>query len=215
MSPSLADEPREHPIRASRRVFRGRVWDVVSQTVELPSGDTVVRDYVDHPGAVAVMALNDNGEVYLVRQYRHPVRRDLWEPPAGLMDMDGESPQAAAARELWEEADLVATQWHVLADYATSPGGSSEGIRIYLARGLSAVPESDRFTRQAEEATMVGRWVALDQVLEAGAAGDLWGPTTLVGAFTLDYARRTQWTSLRPADAPWDYEPGIAGRRDT
>ncbi len=150
----VADVPVERPVTQSAIAFRGRVWDIVTDTLDLGEGGVVTRDYVLHPGAVAVMAYREPGEVALVRQYRHPVRRELWEPPAGLMDVAGEPPLKAAKRELWEEADLEARTWHTLLDTVTSPGGSSEGIRIFLARDVREVPESRRFQREAEELGM-------------------------------------------------------------
>ncbi|MFO7244545.1 MAG: NUDIX hydrolase, partial [Actinomycetes bacterium] len=189
-------------MKDSRTVFEGRVWSVVSDVVEYADGPAV-REILQHPGAVAVMAEDERGRVFLVRQYRHAVRRELWEPPAGLLDVAGEDPLLAAKRELAEEADLVASTWHVLADLYTSPGGSSEAIRIYLARDVSPVPEEERFQREAEEAEMDGEWVALEDVLDALAAGRVCGPTLTVGAYALDAARRPGGATLRPADAPW------------
>jgi 8-oxo-dGTP pyrophosphatase MutT (NUDIX family) len=204
----LADVHAPRSVVTSEKSFDGRVWDVTTDVVDLGDAGTVTRDYVAHTGAVAVMAINEAGQVYLVRQYRHPVRRELWEPPAGLLDVRGESPLDAAKRELWEEADLVADTWNVLVDFASSPGGNSEGIRIYLARNVSDAPGDGRHVREAEEQDMPGAWVDLDAVLAAAHAGRIWGPTTIVGAFALDAARRSGWALLRPADAPWDYVPG-------
>lgn len=199
----LADVPAPRPVKDSRTVFEGRVWSVVSDVVEYADGPAV-REILQHRGAVAVMVEDERGRVFLVRQYRHAVRRELWEPPAGLLDVAGEDPLLAAKRELAEEADLVASTWHVLADLYTSPGGSSEAIRIYLARDVSPVPEEERFQREAEEAEMHGEWVALEDVLDALAAGRVCGPTLTVGAYALDAARRSGGATLRPADAPWE-----------
>lgn len=206
----LEDRPATHLVSERRHAFDGRVWDVVTETVELPGGEAVTRDFVAHPGAVAVVAYRDPGEILLVRQYRHPVGRDLWELPAGLLDVVGEDPLAAAARELFEEADAEAGTWHVLVDFFTSPGGSSEAIRVYLARDVTAVPDAGRFDRVAEERDIEARWVAVDDVLEAIAAGRVHSPTLLVGAYAVDAARRSAWTTLRGADSPWDRAPGYS-----
>ena len=203
----LADIVRPRPVLHSRRSFTGRVWDVTTDMVNLGSSGVVTRDYVHHPGAVAIVALNDSNHIYLVRQYRHPVRTETWEPPAGLLDVRGEDPLEAAKRELHEEADLMAERWDVLADFYSSPGGSSEGIRIYLARGISEVPEDERFEREAEEADMVGEWVSLPSILAAVARGDVAGPTLTIGALALDVALRSDGATLRPADAPWRRPP--------
>ena len=99
----------------------GQVWDVVTETVELPGGERVVRDLVLHPSAVAVLALDDHERVLAVHQYRHAVRATLWELPAGLLDVEGESPLATARRELWEETHHEADEWSVLVDFLPRP----------------------------------------------------------------------------------------------
>lgn len=199
----LADVVAPRPVLSQTPRFTGRVWDVVTDEVDLGAGGVVHRDYVRHKGAVAVMALNNSGEVYLVRQYRHPVGRELWEPPAGLLDVVGEQPLEAAKRELWEEADLRAGTWHTLADFFTTPGGVSERIRVFLARDLTAVPETERFEREAEELDMEGRWVPVTDVLAAMQAGRVGAPTLNLGVYALDAAIRSEFATLRPADAPF------------
>lgn len=199
----LADVVAPRPVVSRAVQFEGRVWDVVTDKVDLGAGGVVHRDYVRHTGAVAVMALNDRGQVFLVRQYRHPVGRELWEPPAGLLDVDGEPAVEAAKRELWEEADLRASTWHTLGDFFTTPGGVSERIRIFLARDLTEVAEDERFEREAEELGMEGRWVGLTELIDAIQAGRVGGPTTTVGAYSLDAAIRNGFATLRAADAPF------------
>lgn len=205
--PAIADVSAPRPVLHSRRAFTGRVWDVATDLVNLGEAGVHGRDYVSHPGAVAIAVLNEEGAIYLVRQYRHPVRMELWELPAGLLDVRGEDPLEAAKRELHEEADLIAARWDVLADYLTSPGGSSEGIRIYLARGLTDVHADDRHEREAEEADMEGRWVPLASALAGITRGDLQSPTLVTGALALDAAIRAEFTTLRPADAAWRRPP--------
>lgn len=183
----------------SRVVHRGMIWDVVRETVELGEAGTVTREFVRHPGAVAVIALNDDDEVLLLHQYRHPVGAELWEPPAGLLDVPGEDPRAAAERELMEEADLVAESWWVLVDYLSTPGSSDERLRVYLARGLSDVPHAERHEREAEEAGMVARWFPLDDVVDAVLAGRLRNPSTVNGVLAAAVNRARGWTGLRPA----------------
>ncbi len=200
---TLADVVAPRPVLSQALQFTGRVWDVVTDEVDLGAGGVVHRDYVRHSGAVAIMALNERGEVYLVRQYRHPVGRELWEPPAGLLDVAREPALEAAKRELWEEADLRAATWHTLADFFTTPGGMSERIRIFLARDLTEVPEGERFEREAEELEMEGRWVVLGDLVAAIQAGRVGGPSTSLGAFALDAAIRSGFATLRPADAPF------------
>lgn len=198
-----ADEVGGAPVVSSVVLHRGRIWDLASDDVELPGGQVVVREYVQHPGAVAVIALDDDDRVLLLRQYRHPVRSFLWEPPAGLLDAEGEALRDAAARELAEEADLRAERWAVLADYYTSPGSSDEAIRIFLARGLSPVPEHERHERQDEERDMEVAWVPLDDAVLAALGGGVHNPSAVVGILAAAQARAIGWVTLRPLEAPW------------
>lgn len=207
MTGDLRDTDRDVPVVSRTRQFTGAVWDIDSDVIDLGHDVTVTRDYIRHTGAVAIMALNDSGEVYLVKQYRHPVRKECWEPPAGLMDIAGESALGTAKRELWEEADLTAARWDVLVDGYTSPGGSSEGIRIFLARDIAEVPESERHVREAEEAQMTGAWVPVAEVVEAVLEGRVHSPTIVMGALALDTAIRSDFAAVRPADAAWDRPP--------
>lgn len=203
---TLADVVAPRPTARRHERFQGHVWDVVSDEVDLEHAQ-VTRDFVQHTGAVAMIAMNDREEIYLVRQYRHPVGIECWEPPAGLRDIADEPPVEAAKRELHEEADLTAATWHVLADYFPSGGGSSEAVRVFLARDLAEVPEADRHVRTEEERDMVGAWVALGDVVEAIAAGRLHSSSLIVGAMAADLARRSGWSTLRPVDAPWMMPP--------
>nr|WP_218885369.1 NUDIX hydrolase [Kineococcus aurantiacus] len=199
----LLDAVAQRRLVGSDVVFSGHVWDVVRETVELPDGGTVVRDVQRHPGAVTILALDDDENVLFIKQYRHPVRRELWELPAGLLDVAGEEPLLAARRELAEEADLVASDWAVLVDWFNSPGGSSEANRIYLARGLSAVPEADRHLREDEEKDLVPVRVPLAQAVRAVLEGRLTNPGSVIGVLALQAARAGGWQDLRPAGTPW------------
>jgi 8-oxo-dGTP pyrophosphatase MutT (NUDIX family) len=136
----LSDLLERRPVLKSELVFEGMVWDVRRDTVDLGEAGQVRREYVDHPGAVSIVALRQvdgRGQVLLIQQYRHPVGAFEWELPAGLLDVAGEPPWLGAARELNEEADLTAGRWHVLIDYFGSPGGISEALRVFLARDLT------------------------------------------------------------------------------
>lgn len=206
----MSERPRDEIVRpqllASDLLFRGRVWDVRRDTFVLEGG-MLVREYVDHPGAVAIMAIDEDDQVLLIRQYRHPVASHEWELPAGLLDVPGEDPLRAAQRELAEEADLTASTWAVLLDYFSSPGGMNEALRIYVARDLSPVPEDQRHERVAEEAHLITEWVGLDDVREAVLAGDLHNPSLVAGALAACATRERGWRDLRPADAPWPQHP--------
>jgi 8-oxo-dGTP pyrophosphatase MutT (NUDIX family) len=194
-------------VTARETVYSGLVWDVVRDTVDLGDAGVVRREYVRHTGAVGVLALDDQDRVVFVRQYRHPVGMELWELPAGLLDVDGEPPLVAAQRELAEEADLRAERWDVLIDWFNSPGGMNEALRLYLARDVSPVPEHERHVREAEEHGMPVRWVRLDQARDDVLAGRVHNPSAVVGVLAAHAARELGWSTLRPADAPWPEHP--------
>ena len=198
----VRDEADVRKVVDSVRVFEGRVWSVRTDTVDLGDGQTVVRDLIEHPGAVGVIALDEQDRVLLVRQYRHPVRSMLWEPPAGLMDVDGEDPLLTAQRELFEEAHLQATDWRVLVDYFNSPGGTSEVFRCYLARGVR-VYDGDRHAGSGEERDMPYAWVPLDEAVAMVLDGRLHNPTAVSGVLATSAALAKGFDTLRPADAPW------------
>ena len=166
----LVDEPSNPPILTSELAFRGRVWDIRHETFDY-NGDSVARDFVDHTGAVAILATNVANEILLIQQYRHPIRMRDWEIPAGLLDITGEAPLAAAKRELEEEADLIASDWTELGTFFTSPGGSNETIQIFQARGLTT--STVVFDRTEEEADIVLRWVPLGEAVTGILEGRL------------------------------------------
>lgn len=166
----LHDEPFEPEVVRSDVVYQGAVWEVRSDRFAYGDGE-IVREYVDHTGAVAVLALDDAGRVLLIQQYRHPIRHRDWELPAGLLDIDGEDPLVAAQRELAEEADLAARQWQPLVSSWTTPGGNNEMIRIYLATGVETA--SSAFSREDEEADIRLEWVPLADAVDAVLDGRL------------------------------------------
>lgn len=174
-----ADEPLEAMVISSDLVYEGRVWDVRSDTVAYGDG-TIVRQYVDHPGAAAVVALDEDDRMLLIQQYRHPIRHRDWEIPAGLLDVVGESPLETARRELAEEADLEAAEWEPLVSIFTTPGGNDEVVHLFLARGLA--PAGAVHAREDEEADIVLEWVALDEVVAGILAGRLRNGIMTVGA---------------------------------
>lgn len=208
----LRDRIASLPVCSSEVVFTGAVWDIRRDVVDLGDAGQVKREYMQHPGAVAVLALDDDEQIVLIQQYRHPVRAVEWELPAGLLDIDGEEAWKGAARELGEEADLRAEEWHVLADYYSSPGGSDEALRVFLARDLSDVPHDDRFQREGEELGMPTRRVSLDQAHEAVLTGRIHNPSAVIGILTAHAARARGWDTLRPRDAAWPQHPRL---RDT
>jgi ADP-ribose pyrophosphatase len=164
----LADEASSVEVLDSAIAFAGAVWDIRRERFAYGEGQ-LVREFMEHPGAVAVLAVDDDGRVLSIQQYRHPIQTRNWELPAGLLDVDGEDPLTAARRELAEEVDLVAADWQPLITLHTSPGGSDEVIHVFRATGLTAAPEV--FARDSEEADIVTRWVALEEAVDAVLAG--------------------------------------------
>lgn len=195
----LRDVPSDRPVAGSGVVFGGMVWDVLRDEVDLGAAGSVTREYLRHPGAVSVIALDDDDEVLLLRQYRHPVRAELWEPPAGLRDVPGEDPLDTARRELAEEADLIAGSWWLLAEYLSSPGASDEALRVYLARDLRPVPAARRHQREGEEQGMALAWVPLDEAVAAVRQGRIRNPSAVVGILAASLSRAGGWADLRPA----------------
>lgn len=206
----VRDEAAPLSVESSVLRYRGAKWDVVTDTVRLADGQQVLRDVIVHPGAVGVVALRGAPgaeEVLLVRQYRHPVAALLWELPAGLLDEPDESPWAAAQRELAEEAHVTAARWDTLLDVYSSPGMSGEAYRVYVARDISEVPVDSRHERTEEEATMLVRWVALDDACTAAVAGSIHNAMAVSALLATAWAREHDWTTLRPAQAPWPQRP--------
>lgn len=161
--------------------FRGPVFRVLTDELATPDGHVAERDYILHVGAVGVAAVDDHNQIVLVRQYRHALGRELWELPAGLADVSGEPAVETAARELAEEADLTAGRWDQLVDLHTSPGYSNELIRLYLARDLAPVPDSDRHARTHEEADLVIRHFDLDEAVQMVFSGEITNAACVVG----------------------------------
>jgi ADP-ribose pyrophosphatase len=192
------DEAAARPVVDHALIFQGKVFDVVTDRVDLGGPTPVVRDYTTHPGAVAVIALDDDDRVLLLSQYRHPVRRVLWEPPAGLLDVPGEPEVDAARRELAEEADLVAGRWWRLASFFTSPGASDEHLTVFLARDLTPVPDGSAYERTDEEAAMVPVWVPLDEAVARVLDGSLECPTAVVGVLAAAAAKACDWETATP-----------------
>jgi ADP-ribose pyrophosphatase len=204
---TIEDSIRRYPVAGSTRHFTGPVIGVRSDQVQMPDGDVVARDVVEHPGAVGIIAIDRHERVLLISQYRHPPGRLLWEPPAGLLDEPGEPPLSTAQRELYEEAGYRAARWDVLIDAFTSPGMTDEAVRIYLARELTQVPEADRHVGEHEEADMPIEWVPLDDAVAAIVAGRVHNPLAIMGILSAVQARGDGWRQLRPADADWPERP--------
>ena len=206
LAEGLADRPeRWEVVRSESALDSGRVIsvrrDVVRSAVD---GGEFTREVVLHPGAVGIIALDEDENVLLVSQYRHPVGHRLLEPPAGLLDVDGEDYLTAAQRELYEEGFVRAADWRVLLDAFTSPGMTNETVRVYLARGLQPVDDRARHVGVHEEADLPVVWWPLGEVVAAALGGRLHNPILLFGALAAWAARAGEgYDALRPADVAW------------
>ena len=199
----LADAGERWQVVSATEHARTKLVTLRTDLVLMPDGDTAQRDVVAHPGAVGVVALDDHDRVLMIRQYRHPVGMLLWEIPAGLRDVADEPPHATAERELLEETGYRARDWRVLVDYFSSPGISTERLRVFLARGLMEVPHAERdFVPDGEEAHMLLEWVPIDQAVSRFLAGDFHNGVAAVGILSAYAARRDGFAGLRSADAP-------------
>ncbi|MGY4392775.1 8-oxo-dGTP pyrophosphatase MutT (NUDIX family) [Streptomyces sp. TE12347] len=208
MGNDIVDTPESWEVVASRTPFEGAKTAVKSDQVRMPDSSVVRRDYQVHPGSVCVLALDEEQRVLVLKQFRHPVRHRLWELPAGLLDVPGENPLHAAQRELYEEAHAKADEWRVLADFFTSPGGSDEAVRIFLARDL-AEAEGERYEVSEEEADMEIARVPLADLVSGVLAGELHNPGLVTGVLALAAALASEGgiEALRPALAPWPARP--------
>lgn len=193
------------PVVSREVLGQGRVSSFVNEVVETPDGASMERQFLTHPGAVAIVPWDEErDEIALLQQYRHPVRMELVEIPAGLLDVAGEDWNDAAVRELAEEIELKAARWDVLVDMATTPGACEETIRIFLARGLERAERPEGFELEGEEAHMTWAFHPRQEVVDAVMAGRVQSPTLVAGILALETARLSgRLEQLRSLDAPW------------
>ncbi|MGC0364248.1 8-oxo-dGTP pyrophosphatase MutT (NUDIX family) [Rhodococcus sp. 27YEA15] len=198
-------DPGRHEFETldSRTEYCGAIIALRVDTVAMPGGRRADREVVEHHGAVAVVAVDSDGNLVLIHQYRHPLGHRLWEIPAGLLDAPGESAVGAAARELGEETGLGAQRWSVLVDVALSPGFTDESVRVFLAEDLHEVERDDP---EDEEADLEISRVPLTRAAEMALTGEIVNATAVAGILAL-VAARASGTELRPADAPWPDRP--------
>jgi 8-oxo-dGDP phosphatase len=192
-------DQHEYRVVSSEPVYEGRVISLRKDTVAMPGGGDSVREVVTHPGAVAVVALDDDDNVVLLSQYRHPVGKHLWELPAGLRDADGEPPLETAKRELAEEALLAAERWSLLTTTYSTPGFCDEAVLVYLAEELSDVELPEGFTVEHEEADMTLERVPLADAVQRIFDGDIRNALAVIGLFAAAQVRATK-PRLRPLD---------------
>ncbi len=202
----------DFPVRSATDIYSGRVMALRSDRVVMPGGRVATREILEHPGAVAVVAIDDSGRVRMLHQYRHAVRRRLWELPAGLLDVTGENPAVTAGRELTEEAGLSAASWDVLLDLVPSPGFSDESVRVYLARDLTEVDRPD--LGDDEEADLELRWFPLAEAVEMVFGGEVVNAVSVAGLLAAQAVLAGD-AEPRPVDADWQDRPErFARRRD-
>lgn len=197
-------EPGRHEftVLSTSDIHVGKILALRVDEVAMPGGGTARREVVEHHGAVAIVALDDEECVTLIHQYRHPLGKRIWELPAGLIDL-GEDPLASAKRELVEEVGLAAAEWSVLVDVAASPGFTDEVVRVFLATGLSEV---DRELLGDEEADLVARKVPLAEAVRMALAGEIVNGAAVSGILAAQ-AVRVDGARPRAADAPWEDLP--------
>ncbi len=195
---------------SSETLFVGKIFALRGDEVQMPGGHTARREVVEHFGAVAVVALDDDGRIVLVYQYRHPIGRRLWELPAGLLDIDGEAAHLTAARELEEEVGLTAQHWSVLVDADSTPGFSDESVRIFLATGLTDI---GRPAAHDEEADMTLQWFPLAEAVQMVFSGVIVNALAVAGILAAQLVHTGQ-AEARALDAPWlDKPERFAARR--
>ncbi len=202
----FGDDPLEERVIGSRLIHRGRYMEFRVDTIERPDGSRGTRDVVGHPGAVAVLALDADGRLLLVRQWRIPAGAALLEIPAGTLDVhDGttEDPDVAARRELEEETGTRATTWRKLAAFWTAPGFASELMHLYLATGIGGVGADDDRLAPDEDERLELRHVRLDDALGLVERGDIRDAKSILGILWLDRLRQAGAVAeLAPAMPP-------------
>lgn len=162
----------------SEEVYKGKIITIKRDTLTRGDGKNFVRETAVSSDAVAVVSIDEQGRILLIRQYRHPMGRPVWEIPAGKMDVDGEQPEETAIRELQEETDTTAESVELLTLFLNSAGWTNEKTYVYLAKGLRDVPE---FQRENEEADIEKKWVSLDDAYEMVRTGELDDAKTVIG----------------------------------
>src|SRR3954447_13969776 len=186
------DDPLEERVVGRDVIHRGRYLEFRIDSIERADGSRATRDVVGHPGAIAVLALDDDARLLLVRQWRVPAERALLEIPAGTLDIDDgmtEDPDVAARRELEEETGSRAGSWRKLAEFWTAPGFATELMHLYVARDLESVHGDDRLTPDEDERLELER-LTIDEALAAVEDGTICDAKSMLGILWLDRLRR-------------------------
>ncbi|MHC1563659.1 NUDIX domain-containing protein [Actinomycetospora sp. C-140] len=203
--------PHDFAVVSSETIYEGPIFALRRDDVRMPGGRIAGREKVEHFGAVAVAALDEEDRLVMIYQYRPALGRRLWEMPAGLLDDPAEDPVVAAQRELVEEVGIEADRWATLVDIAGCPGFADESVRVFLARGLRSVERPA--SGDDEEADLVIRRVPLDDLVAGAMSGALVNGPCVAGVFAAAAVRDGRFTP-RPVDAPWLDRPAeFAARR--
>ncbi|WP_313548079.1 NUDIX hydrolase [Corynebacterium sp.] len=198
-------------VLSSELLLDAPIVAVRQDKLAMPNDQVAFREVIEHMGAVAVVAINENNEIAMVNQYRHSVKRRLWEIPAGLLDIKDESEILGAQRELVEEAGLEAAEWSVLTDLVTSPGFCEESARVFLAQGLTTVERPEAFGD--EEADMDFAWVDLDDAVAKVLNGEINNSIAVAGILAAKQVLSGNGQA-REVSAPFELRPtSIASRR--
>lgn len=207
---SSAPGSHEFTVTGSELLLQSPILAVRRDRVIMPGGAEKTREVVEHFGAVAVAAVDEAGNIALLRQYRHSVGTRLTEIPAGLLDIADEDALVGAKRELVEEAGLEASDWSVLADLVTSPGFCDEACRIYFATGLN---ELDRPVAEGDEETDITLdWVPLAEARARVLRGEISNSIAVAGIFAASEVVERGGIA-RPAEAGFPLRPTALARR--
>ena len=162
----------------SEEVYKGKIISIRKDTLTRGDGKSFIRETAISNDAVAVVAMDEQRRILLIRQYRHPMGGPVWEIPAGKMDICGEKPEETAIRELQEETDTMAESVKLLTVFYNSAGWTNEKTYVYLVKNLKEVPE---FKRENEEADIEKKWISLDEAYELVLTGELADAKTVIG----------------------------------
>lgn len=163
-----------------RKVFEGRIFSVIVESITLPRGERLEAEIIRHPGSVVLIPVTDSGDIVLVRQYRHAIGRLLWELPAGSLKQ-AEDPQAAAVRECHEEIGLIPSAVERLGAFFPTPGYCDEEMTFYRATGLRAPGKDDPAAHQDEDEAIEVRAFSVDAIRQMVASGEIVDLKTVAG----------------------------------